>query len=221
MLSPQPHPPFWKDDLEFQQFPIPDRFIRFFRLWIAVGHILIPISIFAILFAAFYKKSPVFSWGILIYSILLLVTGTISGIRGIRRRKLILQEISQIQQRAREKTGASLIGSAVHVAGHPRLEREQKVVLALTPTGIQVFSYESDQLVDTISFEQIAAVHTVVYDDERTPHLDTVDSTAQALQLTLKYGNGEFDCLLRRMRKARPIDWYHAIQKNRIQVNAI
>jgi hypothetical protein len=192
MLPSQSNQPFWKDDLDLQQSPLPDRFIRFLRSSVTVGCIFIPIWMFALLFTVFYKISPVISWGILIYSILLLGTGTISGIRGVRRRKLILQEISQIQQRAREKTGASLIGSAVHVAGHPRLEREQNVVLALTPTGIQIYSYESDQPVDTISFEQIAAVHTVVYDDERTPHLDTVDSTAQALQLTLKYGDGEF-----------------------------
>jgi hypothetical protein len=40
-----------------------------------------------------------------------------------------------------------------------------------------------------------------------------IDSDAQALQITLKHQGREFACLFRRMGKARPVDWYHAIQK--------
>jgi hypothetical protein len=83
--------------------------------------------------------------------------------------------------------------------------------------NLAIYSYESDQPIDIIPLKHIANIHTVVYDDERIPHIDVVDSTAQALQLVLKYGEQEITCLFRRMKKVRPIDWYHVIQKSRAQ----
>jgi hypothetical protein len=55
-----------------------------------------------------------------------------------------------------------------------------------------------------------------VYDDERIPHIEAVDSTAQALQITFLREGKQFSALLRRMKKVRPIDWYHLLQKNRL-----
>jgi hypothetical protein len=51
------------------------------------------------------------------------------------------------------------------------------------------------------------------YDDERVPHIDVIDSAAQALQVTVAANGKEYTCLFRRLRKVRAIDWYHAIQK--------
>jgi hypothetical protein len=105
----------------------------------------------------------------------------------------------------------------VHVAGHPQLEREQNVLLALTFPNLSVYSYETDQALVIMPLEQIVSIQTVVYDEDRIPHVDVVDSTAQALQLILKYNEQEVACLFRRMKKVRPIDWYHAIQRARVQ----
>ena len=109
------------------------------------------------------------------------------------------------------------MGSAIHVAGNPKLERDQGIVLALTADSLDFYTFDRDTPLDNIPLKQIMSVSTVVYDDERTPHLDTVDSTAQALQLSVKYGDNTYNCLIRSMRKVRPVDWYHAIQKQRIQ----
>ena len=108
-----------------------------------------------------------------------------------------------------------MIGSAIHVAGHPELDREQNVVLALTSPTLTIFSYDSDKPITVIPIQQIQSIQTVTYDDERIPHIEVVDSTAQAIQLILKFNDQEIPCLFRRMKKVRPIDWYHAIQKER------
>jgi hypothetical protein len=134
------------------------------------------------------------------------------------RKKLSLLQITEIQQKAREQSGASVIGSAIHVAGHPLLEREQPVVLALTSDSLKIFGYDDQVPIDNILLNQMVALHTVVYDDERIPRIDIVDSTAQALQVTFKLQGKEFTCLFRRMLKVRPIDWYHEIQKARWQL---
>ena len=47
--------------------------------------------------------------------------------------------------------------------------------------------------------------------------VDVVDSTAQAQQLILKYNEQEVARLFLRIKKVRPIDWYHAIQRARVQ----
>ncbi len=88
-------------------------------------------------------------------------------------------------------------------------------MLALTSDSLKLYSYEDENPIVTISFDQLVALHTVTYDDERTPHLDAIDNNAQALQVTLKYQQHEYTCLFRRMLKVRPVDWYHELQKAR------
>lgn len=210
-----PGQPFWKDKPDFQPFTgksskLIESYFRFLGIFV--------IFFLQIIFVAlFFEISPALGWGVLIYFALVYGIAIIMVISRRKKMKQDRQEIDQIQQRAREKTGASIIGSAIHVAGNPNLDRDQKIVIALIPSALVVYPYDHDAPIETIPLSQITAVHTVVYDDERTPHLETVDSTAQALQLTIKYGDGEYDCLLRSMWKVRPIDWYHAIQKARIR----
>ena len=122
-----------------------------------------------------------------------------------------------MQENAQRQAGATVMGSAIHVAGHPLLNREQEVVLALTPEGLKIFSYEDGHPLDILSVDHIAELHTVTYDDERIPHIDVINSTAQALQFTYKADGKEYTCLFRRMRKVRPIDWYHELQKARFE----
>jgi hypothetical protein len=156
--------------------------------------------------------SPVLAWIFIGFYALMIV---ISVVR-LRRTKRLSVEASQIRQRARERTGASHIGSAVHVAGHPRLGRDQNVVLALTGSALSFYNYESAAPLDVLPLERLQSLHTVVYDDERVPHIEVIDSAAQALQLTFLWGEGTCSCLFRSMREFRPIDWYHAIQGARL-----
>ena len=130
-----------------------------------------------------------------------------------RRTNSMLASAIQVQQHAREQTGASVIGSAVHVAGHPMLAREQPVVIALRHDGLSFFTYQDASPIDVLPVKHIQHTHTVVYDDERVPHVDVIVSAAQALQLTFTWRGQNCVCLFRQMRKVRPIDWYHAIKQ--------
>jgi hypothetical protein len=214
MVEPKhPNQPFWRDEPDPQAISLNS--LGIFSSLFTAYRILFTFLILGLSFALLYYLSPILAWvwlGILLLSVA-------NGIRLRRRRKLESQETAQIQQRAFEQTGTSLIGSAIHVAGHPSLEREQNVVLALNAPNLIVYSYESNQPRVIIPLQQISSIQTVVYDDERIPHIDVVDSTAQAIQLILNIEGCEITCLFRWMKKVRPIDWYHAIQRARTPVS--
>jgi hypothetical protein len=217
MMSSGPEKrPFWEDGPEIQYRPPPSKNVlpKGILILLIVYRILIAFFFIAANFLLFYILTPILAWAWLL--IIILLVGLVIYLR--KRKKRSDFNIAEIQQRARERSGASVIGSAIHVAGHPLLEREQPVVLALTPDSLKIFRYDDQVPIDIISLNQLAAFHTVVYDDDRTPHIDVVDTTAQALQVTLKFQDKEFTCLFRRMRKVRPIDWYHEIQKARWQL---
>ena len=127
------------------------------------------------------------------------------------------QSTDDIQQLALERLGASHIGSALHVAGHPLLQRDQPVVLALVGGQLSLHSYESPIPLDAIPLRNIQSVQTVSYDDERVPIMDVIDSAAQAIQLTFLWHDQTCTCLFRRMKKMRPIDWYQTLQQARLQ----
>jgi len=136
-----------------------------------------------------------------------------------QRKQKFSRDIEEIQQSARDQTGATQIGSAIHVAGHPLLQRDQPIVLALVNDQLNIYSYENQIPLDTIPLKNIQEIHTVSYDDERVPHIEAIDSVAQALQLKFLFREQPCTCLFRRMRKIKPIDWYHAIQQIRLQSN--
>ena len=207
--------PFWKDEPDNQVSRVKNpKWINVYSIFIIV---LINLFSYFLLFFLFYKISSVLALFLFIFYIILFGMGIVLGINRRKQTKLVQKNILQIQEQAREKTKALLIGSAVHVAGNPNLLREQNIVLALTSSELLIFSYDHDVPIETINLNQITAIHTVVYDDDRIPHMETVDSTAQALQITNKYRNSCYDCLFRNMKKIRPIDWYHGIQKARLQ----
>ncbi|HTX90694.1 MAG TPA: hypothetical protein VMC09_05700 [Anaerolineales bacterium] len=213
MPAPLSTQPFWKEEPDFS--PSAQKTFHNLTGLIAIYRFIFAFLIYGSVFFLFYFFSPILA-GVWLLLILLLYS---LGYSSRRRRKLALRSIADTQQRAHDSTGASLIGSAVHVAGHPGLEREQKVVIALASPNLALYSYESDQPIVVIPLQKITAVQTVVYDDERVPHVDVVDSSAQAIQLVIQYGKQEVACLFRRMKRVRPVDWYHAIQKARIQGN--
>ena len=101
----------------------------------------------------------------------------------------------------------------IHLAGHPFLSRDQPVVLALANGSLSIYDYASAIPLDTLSPADLLAVPTVVYDDDRVPHLEAIDSAAQAIQLEFTRSGKTWTCLFHHMQKLRPIDWYHAIQQ--------
>ncbi len=127
--------------------------------------------------------------------------------------------IKEIQQKAYELTNASVIGSAVHVAGHPLLGRDQRVVLALIDQRIDIFDYSSPTPLCSIEIGAIKDVKTVSYNAERIPQTEVIDSAAQALQLEISVNDKSYTCLFRRMKKMKPIDWYHTIQSARVKLD--
>jgi len=137
------------------------------------------------------------------------------GFRQKKQRKAYIDKAKEVQERARESLHASAIGSAVHVAGHPLLARNRPVVLAICSDRLQIHSYETDLPLDSLRFDEITKFQTVVYDDEHVPHLDVIDSAAQAIQIKFQRAGEEWVCLFHRMKKVRPIDWYHAFQEAR------
>jgi hypothetical protein len=116
---------------------------------------------------------------------IVLLAAIFSGLIQSRRSKSSANQIESIQKRAKELTGANLIGSAVHVAGHPKLELKQPVVLVLREDRLAIYPYDKSTPLDEIDVHEIETVFTVVYDEDRIPHIDVIDPTAQALQFKI------------------------------------
>ncbi len=206
--------PFWVDGPEIRS-RIQHRQQNY---WTVVGYINFAVNTFILLGVITYF---VYKLGGSILASIYFIFIAIAMIAGlILRRKIWVeqQDITDIQERARERTGASVMGSAVHVAGHPILQREQPVVLALVGDQLQFYAYENPIPLDNLSLKDIESLHTVVYDEDRIPHLDVIDSTAQALQITCLWHSKPCAFLFRRMRGVRPIDWFHALQQANLQL---
>jgi hypothetical protein len=205
--------PFWRDEpdkpSDFSEFPYSRRIKLTVKL-ISISTQLTLIFLIAIPLAAFSVPLAV-TW--LIGCVLLF------GFLSIQRRKAqkSVYDTGTIQELAHKETSASHMGSAIHVAGHPLLQRDQQVVLALAGDQLNVYSYENSTPIDSIPLKNIQGIYTVSYDDDRVPHIDAIDSVAQALQLTFLWREQPCTCLFRRMRKMKSIDWYHAIQQVRLQ----
>ena len=202
--------PFWEDEFDPYTISVPS--VKKLTNFLLIYRMVLTFILLVGFFALFYHLSPLLAWFWLFFLALSVGTGL------YRRRKLknVGQQTLTIQEQAQKQTGAIAIGSAVHVAGHPKLDRELPVVLALVESGaLDFYTYTGSRL-DTLPLDDIISLHTVVYDDERIPHIEAVDSTAQALQITFLREGKQFSALLRRMKNVRPIDWYHLLQKKRL-----
>ena len=201
--------PFWRDEPELQNVRLPNSFMPFLKIYNAI-------------FVVFFAIIPVYFLGLIsIYLgsawLVLMILMYVFFLYQRRYRKNTTSNIGEIQKHAREITGASQIGSAIHVAGHPLLQREQPIVLALVESQLNIYSYENPTPLDSILLKNLQGVYTVSYDDDRVPHIDAIDSVAQALQITFLWHDQPCSCLFRRMLKMKAIDWYHAIQQVRLQ----
>jgi len=201
--------PFWDDGIEAQAA------IRMstkgwgilFRVYQAILSGAILLGIFAFFY---FLVTPLLAW--LWFCVISFTIG--SGLYQRKQRQEKVKKSVTLQEEAKRQTGASLIGSAIHVAGYPNLEREQAIVMAIVGSELCFFAYDGTKI-DVLPVQEIVSLHTVVYDDERIPHIEAIDSTAQALQITFQRRDKNFMVLFRSMKKVRPIDWYHAIQQIR------
>ena len=202
---------FWADETMEYQVNKNSKFIEKYFKFLAALIILIVLLGCVRLVGTILLLSPLIAGFIVVIVIAMIALGVYQS----RRMKEFRSRVELIQQRAQASTKASHIGSAVHVAGHPSLVRDQSVVLGLVHDQLNFYSYKSPSPIDTLTLSDIQAVRTVVYDNDRIPHIDVIDNTAQALQIEFTRDNQTYQCLLRRMRGKRPIDWYHAIQQAR------
>jgi hypothetical protein len=204
-----PNQPFWKDEPELQSVKIHSSLMPFFKIY-NVFLLIFFVSIPAV-FLSLVSTYLGLAWLVLMLGIYAL------SLYMRRYRKNFVNNIDETQKHAKEIIGASQIGSAIHVAGHPLLQREQQIVLALVGDQLNIYSYENATPLDSIPLKNVQGVFTVSYDDERVPHIDAIDGVAQALQLTFLWREQPCTCLFRKMKKLKPIDWYHTIQQVRLQ----
>ena len=110
-----PNQPFWIDEPD-TQIPTSPTSRRMLVWGVNLIHYSIGFFVILIIAALFAQLgSPVLAW--------IWVIVTIAfwgfGIYRLRKRKLHVSVVEEIQKRASEMIGANQIGSAIHVAGHP------------------------------------------------------------------------------------------------------
>lgn len=214
--KPKPDEPFWKDDLNPYYRPSLIYSIKGFQpRWISKLILFNTIFIYLLIFGLlilFALSVPILWLFVVIFAI-----ATAAAIYGRRFGIANQDKVVRIQQHAKELTRTDYIGSAIHTAGHPLLQANQPVVLALRDAELSIYSYDSPAAIDTIPVADIIDTSPVVFDDDYIPHVGVIDNTAQALQITIKRQNMEYTCSFRRMYKVRPIEWFHVIQAARVK----
>jgi hypothetical protein len=204
--------PFWKD-IPYEPQGVLAKTVGWFG-----GILHISINLFFIAgFTLLLSRWPIVMW--IWIAFLALIFAALFE-KALKNRKIYLPG-GEIQKIAQERLGASHIGSAIHVAGHPLLRRDQPVVIALVGDEIGLYSYDNPAPLDVIPLKNIQSVQTVSYDEDRVPHIDVVDSAAQAIQLTFQWREQTCICLFRSMKMMRPIDWYQVLQQARLQAGLV
>ena len=214
-----PNEPFWMDELNPYSLSTPKTtakgnaslwISRMFQIFSIIMHLCILVLVIYLAI-----KFPLL-WILVVFeAFLIAVRIFLPRFKETRQVKAL-----RIQQLAKDRTGADYLGSAIHTAGHPLLQVDQPVVLALKDSKLSFYTYDSPIPVDTMSVNELHAVSPVVFDDDGIPHAGVIDNTAQALQISFQRQNVECTCSFRRMYKVRPIEWYHAIQKARLAQKA-
>jgi hypothetical protein len=203
-------PQFWKDKPNQYnlQRPLQCRILLIWRIIFTIYTVFISISIPALIFWLI-AKPLLYIW------LVICVVITIYLTRVIWYSRVDAKVTSELQENAYRLTGAVLLGSANHVAGHPALNRDQRILLAVTKDALRIYNFAVSDPIDEILGTSIRKVELVIYDDDRVPHLDAIDPTAQALQLTFDRGAITSRCLFNHMVDHKPIDWFHEIEKLR------
>ena len=138
--------PFWMEGAI--RYPVTGSPIKNPAAWIAVlisAYRLIFYGSTLVLLVVLALLNPWLWTGVAIWvGILVLILLAVR--RGARLRKRIME----VQQRAKLQTGALQIGSTLHTAGHPLLQVDEPVVLALKPGDLSIHNYASPIPIDTI-----------------------------------------------------------------------
>jgi hypothetical protein len=216
--STETEPPFWVED----PFPystataIKPMLIEQVLLGSASCFRIVELFILFGILALFAQKYPV-AWIFMAVIACLILAMILRSLLAYRRRaENPRARAMRIQRLAQERTGADLMGSALHTAGHPLLKRNQPVVLGLGGDQLSIRSYSNSDPIDVIGVRDIQSVQTIVLDDELMAHTDVVDSTAQAFQLSVSARGTTYTCSFRRMYKVRAIEWYRALEAARL-----
>lgn len=204
-----PAEPFWMDEPN----PYSDPYSKFqdtpFWKIIKFSMICLNISTYILVFGIIYLliKYPFSLIIIIILSMLLFGTYLFPRFKETHQSKAL-----RIQQLAKDETGAELLGSAIHTAGHPLLKTDQPVVFGLKNSELSIYGFDSSTPIDSLPLIEIEAVDLVVFDDNNVPHIGVIHNAAQSLQVTFQRNNSQYKCSFRRFYKVRAVDWYHAIQ---------
>ena len=188
-------------------FSRPFTIFKIFRIILIVFELLA--FLFSIIVLVVYY--PVF--GISVIIILAIMIGTAYYV--IQKRSESYKKETDTLQKVRELSGADVIGRAIHVAGHPMLDREQPLILALLSNRLVFYTDKNSEPLADIDLDSIQAVKTVIYDKERNPRTDVIDTAAQVLQIEFDKKGAVYTGMFRKMRGMRPIDWYHSLQQAR------
>ena len=127
--------PFWKDEPEMQSIKTQSSLMPFLKIYNVV--LLVFFTSIPAVFLSLVSKYLGLAWLVLMIGIYAL------SYYMKRYRKNFVNNIDETQKHAKETIGASQIGSAIHVAGHPLLQREQQIVLALVGDRLNIYSYEN------------------------------------------------------------------------------
>ncbi len=212
--SPQSEP-FWMDHPNPYARPTPpatqqERWVRWLvRLMGAYGALTVWLLFALLVLAA--TQYPLL-W-ILVAPAVLIVAGQLVLPRFTATREA---KATRIQRRAIELLGAELVGSAIHTAGHPSLQVNQPVVLALRDGELSIYGYDSSSALDTVAVRDLQAVDLVTFDDDNAPHVGVINPYAQVLQIAFLRQGITWTCSFRRMYRVRPIEWYQGLQKARL-----
>jgi predicted membrane protein len=140
--------PFWVDEPSTYPKNLSLARTRFFKIW---AYFMIGFVDFVVLWFVFLLLSKLLA---LILGVIFLFS-LVNYAYQIKKRKVKEADIIKVQQRAQELTRASKIGSAIHVAGHPKLLRDQNIVLALVENTLSIYGYDSPTPIDVIPVEAI------------------------------------------------------------------
>ena len=201
--------PFWVDNFvssKSYDWTIKDRFV--IGRWLFRLLIMMVLFIIAAITMISSRNSPIL-W-FFAFSYLIIFGSASLGLWRYRKKSKVAKEI---QERARQQTNAIHIGSVIHVAGHPTLERDQQLVLSISNGLLSFYSYDSSIPLDTIEISDIKALELIGYDNERRPIRGVVDGSAQVLEINFERDSIQWTCKFRKMRPVKPVDWYHAIQQ--------
>lgn len=175
------------------------------------------IHLFALLGVVYLTRSMPFMWVAMAFLAVLKIVKIYVRLR-FRNESNTMR--GAIHMFSRKKLPKNIKGdyydSAIHVAGHPLLGRDQEVLLSLNRAWLSIYDRESSELITRLDVTELDKFQTVSYDDQRVPYVNVIDSAAQAILLTFGFEGETSTALFRNMLDVRPIDWYQAILKARV-----